>query len=54
MRLRGFSPGAQPKGVVDVYNDPSGRYWCIIVYARKLTEQEVRDYELDYLGEENE
>lgn len=54
MRLRGFSPGAQPKGVVDVYNDPNGRYWCIIVYARRLTEQEVRDYELDFLGGGNE
>lgn len=57
MRLRGFSPGAQPKGVTSVQDDKQGRYWDVLVYARKLTEQEVRDYELDYLdylGEENE
>ena len=49
MRLRGFSPGAQPKGVIDVQDDPSERYWCIIVYDRPLTEQEIRDYELEVI-----
>jgi len=52
MRLRGFSPGCQPSGVKDRMDDETGKYWDIIVYDRKLTETEVKDYELDYLGEE--
>lgn len=48
MRLRGFSPGAQPmKGLLDRADDPAGKYWDILVYDRELTEKEVRDYELD-------
>lgn len=52
MRLRGFSPGCQPKGVVERRDDPSGKYWDILVYDRQLTEREVADYELDALGSE--
>lgn len=53
MRLRGFSPGCQPmKGLVD-HRDGSGRYWDILVYDRKLTEAEAKDYDLDFLEEEN-
>lgn len=52
MRLRGFSPGCQPGGVWERRDDETGRYWDIIVYKRQLTEQELRDYELDYIGEE--
>lgn len=51
MRLRGFSPGCQPRGVVD-HEDGSGRYFDFIFYDRKLTDAEEHDYELDYLGEE--
>ena len=51
MRLRGFSPGAQPlsgfTGVAEGY----GRYHNILVYKRKLTEKEMKSYDLDYLGE---
>ena len=49
MRLRGFSPGAQPKGVIDVEHDQSGKYYCILVYDRPLTEKELNNYELDYI-----
>lgn len=49
MRLRGFSPGCQPRGVVRRQDDPFCRYWDIIVYNRPLTEKECRDYELDCL-----
>lgn len=52
MRLRGASPGAQPSGLKDIQNDPTGTYYNIIIYDRKLSEAEVRGYELDYLGEE--
>ena len=52
MRLRGFSIGCQPMdGFVERVDDPSGRYYDILVYNRKLTEQEVENYELDYLRE---
>lgn len=52
MRLRGFSPGAQPKdGWIETEEDPLGDYWNILVYNRKLTEEEAREYSLDYLGE---
>lgn len=53
MRLRGFSPGCQPKhGFWTRRDDISGKYWDIIVYTRRLTEEELRNYDLDYLGEE--
>lgn len=52
MRLRGFSIGCQPKeGFYDRLDDISGKYHDILVYSRKLTDEEVRDYELDFLGE---
>lgn len=51
MLLRGFSPGAQPKeGLIGREDDPLGDYWDIIVYNRKLTDEEMLQYELDYLG----
>lgn len=49
MRLRGFAPLCQPKGVVERQDDPTGRYYDILVYNRELTEKELRDYELDRL-----
>lgn len=54
MRLRGFSIGCQPSGVAEVSEDSSGRYWNILYYKRKLTEAEINDYELDYIGVEDE
>lgn len=51
MRLRGFSPGAQPKdGWLETEEDPLGDYWNILVYNRKLTDKEVKEYDLDSLG----
>ena len=53
MRLRGFSIGCQPmKGFVEARDDPERRYHDILVYDRKLTEEEVRDFEFDYLGQQ--
>lgn len=53
MRLRGFSPGCQPKeGFMERRDDPTGRYYDILVYDRMLTEKEIANYELDYLKEE--
>lgn len=54
MRLRGFSPGCQPlQGLIEAEYDYSGKYYAILTYIRELTDQEVRDYELDYMGVDN-
>lgn len=49
MRLRGYSPGAQPKGVLRREDDPTGRYHDIIVYERQLSADDIRNYELEEL-----
>lgn len=50
MRLRGFSPGCQPmNGLMERVDDPTGRYYDILIYDRELTDQELADYELDKL-----
>ena len=50
MRLRGFSPGAQPGGVLRREDDPTGKYHDIIVYDRQLSADEIAEYELDELN----
>ena len=51
MRLRGFSPGCQPKeGLVERQNDVTGKYYDILVYNRELTTEELKNYELDFIG----
>ena len=51
MRLRGFSIGCQPReGLVRREDDPSGKYYDILIYNRILTDQELKDYELDHIG----
>lgn len=53
MRLRGFSPGCQPKNNFwERRDDSTGKYWDIIVYTRKLADKELENYDLDYIGEE--
>lgn len=50
MRLRGFSLGCQPmKGLVGV-SDEDDRYYNVISYSRELSEDEVKNYDLDYIG----
>ena len=49
MRLRGYSPGAQPKGVLRREDDTTGKYHDIIVYDRQLSADEIASYELDEL-----
>lgn len=43
-KFRGFSPGCQPKGHIDV-NHNKGKFG-IIAYDRQLTDQELTNYEL--------
>ena len=51
MRLRGFSPGCQPKeGLMRREDDTMGDYYDIVVYNRPLTEKELSSYELDDLN----
>ena len=51
MRLRGFSPGCQPKeGLLRREDDNMGDYYDIVVYNRPLTEKELSGYELDDLN----
>lgn len=53
MRLRGFSIGCQPmKNLVDRIDDNSGKYHDILIYSEKLSDKDVKAYELDFLGEE--
>lgn len=50
MRLRGFSIGCQPMdGFVERQDDASGLYHDILVYDRQLTQEEVDEYELDWI-----
>lgn len=50
MRLRGYSLGCQPmNGLIMVMDDDKGLYHNILVYMRRLSDQELRDYELDFL-----
>ena len=51
MRLRGFSIGCQPKeGLIRREDDPTGKYYDILIYNRTLTDQELKTYELVHMG----
>ena len=51
MRLRGYSPGCQPKeGLVIVSDDILDEYHTILYYDHNLPEEVCEIYELDYLG----
>ena len=59
MRLRGFSPGCQPSdGFIEAIDKDDfialkkrSGYWDILIYERKLSDDEIREYELDYICE---
>lgn len=38
-------------GLVERYDDNSGKYHDILAYNRPLTENEIAAYELDFIGE---
>lgn len=55
MRLRGFSPGAQPmNGFVKRHDDLSGKYYDVIEYDRELTEKETQTYSMEKIKNEGE
>lgn len=49
MCLRGCSIGCQPNGFIARFDDPTGKYYDILVYDRQLTQEELWAYELDCL-----
>lgn len=53
MRLRGFSIGCQPKeGFVERRDSPAENFYDVIVYSRLLSQQELEDYDLTFIGME--
>lgn len=51
MKMRGFSPGCQPiDGFLERRNDPSGRFYDILIYDRELPSGAPAYYDLVYLG----
>lgn len=55
MWFRGFSLGCQPMlGFVERRDDPVGMYYDLVVYDRKLSDDEVYAYELTYIGPQDE
>lgn len=52
MRLRGFSPGCQPTDGLYAVMEGNKKYYNILIYSRELTDEEIRDYELDRISEE--
>lgn len=52
MRLRGFSIGCQPMNGLLMAKDGDREYYSYLYYERKLTDKELEDYELDFIGEE--
>lgn len=48
MKYRGFSPGAQPKkGLIGCIENNETEYYDVIEYDRKLTDEEISNYELE-------
>lgn len=49
MRMRGFASGCQPmKGLLE-WKDCEGEYYSFLWYDRKLSDAEMKAYDLDYL-----
>ena len=54
MRLRGFSPGCQPKaGLLRREDSTNSAWYDILVYDRRLTAKELDDFELDEIPVES-
>lgn len=53
MRLRGFSPGCQPKdGLLRREDSTNDNWYDILVYDRRLSPKEIDDFELDEIPDE--
>lgn len=50
MKYRPFGLGCQPlNGLIAREDDAENKYWDILIYDRKLTEGEVKEYELELI-----
>lgn len=53
LRLRGVSIGTQPKGFL--YYETAGKsktgYWDFVYYEWKLSEDELKKYDMDFIEE---
>ena len=54
MKLRGYSIGCQPAGVKkhEEADKTTTGYWDIIYYEEKLSQEEEKKYDLEFIGEE--
>lgn len=52
MRLRPAGIGCQPRDFAELREDLTQKYWDLVVYNRKLTEEEQFVYSMDLIGEE--
>ena len=52
MRLREFGIGCQPNGFKNFKHCSKGLagYWSYVWYSEKLSEKELSQYSMDYLG----
>lgn len=50
MRLRGCSIGTQPNEFEIIENTIEDKYYDLLAYDRVLTDEELKEYELDYIG----
>ena len=50
MRLKGCSIGTQPTGFEIIENTIEDKYYDLLAYDRTLTDEELKEYELDYVG----
>ena len=54
MKSRGYSLGCQPtNGLTERRDDNTGKYWDLLVYNRRLCNQELQDYELEFVRKIN-
>ena len=50
MKLRGFSIGCQPRdGFLERRDDIRCMYWDILAYSHKLSDSELKNYDLNYI-----
>lgn len=50
IRLRGCSIGTQSDGFEIIENTIEDKYYDLLAYDRVLTDDELKEYELDYIG----
>lgn len=53
MRVRGRGYGCQPNDFIEVLRDETDKFHDILIYDRKLTDKEVKYYQLTFIKEIN-